>query len=518
MRVEDSACENDEGRAGLPDVVVVPLDLGEIWMRDPETGESTHPHYDELSEFIVFNCQPVNSNAGGESSDMYTLLAKNLPWDVIPTKDATRGLVIPKKPAGHGDASYDIVRRADKCVSSENHIIDTATAYDLLASIPRRRDGTPQPGALCELLRLAVGELDPLGYAAYNAASLVNSGHLKRSLRIDLAWFAITLFIQDKTRREKGIPSIFLAFMIDPAPVDMSRLLQHLAGPFKRSHEVMSLWCFAVRHAKEKYGISPPERPDFGRVIYNKAVRLHLQDVGVLEEYPPGLRPKRSIPFDANGSIDEAKIISCWETDTGPKDCRSREEAASFYEESMVFLQALAQPKVAQSLRADSQEMRRMYSDEFPELYYQTLGGGSIESFPAHVVRAWKRMPLPDQTGFVERLRMQVHSHKYTGGQLDDTFIRQLNYEIRQGLTSDMYDGWARVFQLRNKEENMTLLKMVIQMCYMMLFLEAYAGEGNEVYGQRAQITRDAARRLNDVCTTDILSNSSNRELNPIFL
>ena len=162
-----------------------------------------------------------------------------------------------------------------------------------------------------------------------------------------------------------------------------------------------------------------------------------------------------------------------------------------------------------------------MYSDEFPELCHQTLGDGSIESFPAHVVRAWKRMPLPDQTGFVERLRMQVQSHKFMGGQLDDTFLRQLNYEIRQGLTSDMYDGWARVFQLRNKDENMTLLKMVIQASYMMLFLEAYQGEGNEVHAQRAQFTRDATKRLNAVCTTDIIgpnAANSNLELNPIFL
>ena len=73
--------------------------------------------------------------------------------------------------------------------------------------------------------------------------------------------------------------------------------------------------------------------------------------------------------------------------------------------------------------------------------------------------------------------RDEVQSHKFMGGQLDDTFLRQLNYEIRQGLTSDMYDGWARVFQLRNRTT--ALLKMVIQASYMMLFLEAYQGEGN---------------------------------------
>ncbi|MAG10616.1 MAG: hypothetical protein CL494_09440 [Actinobacteria bacterium] len=512
MRVEDSACERDEGRAGLPDVVVVPLDVAGVWMRDTETGKGTHPHYDELSEFIVFNCQNVSSNVGGESSDMYTLLAKNLPWEVISAKLVTRGLVLPKKPAGHGDAAYDIVRRADKRLSDKHHIINTEKAHELLTA-----EGMHATG---ELVRLTVGELDPLGYAANNAASLVHAGYLKRSLRIDLAWFAITLFIQDKTRRGKKLPTSFCSFMVDPTPVDLSRVLRGLAGPLKRTYEVMSLWCFSARHAKEKYGMTPPDRPDFGRVIYNKAVRLHLEDVGVLPPFP-GQRPKRSMPFGADGRVDEAKILRSWETDTWSKDCRSREEAASFYKESMTFLQLLAQPQFAKSLHANQREMQRMYSDEFPELCHQTMGDGSIESFPAHVVRAWKRMPLPDQTGFVERLRMQVQSHKFMGGQLDDTFLRQLNYEIRQGLTSDMYDGWARVFQLRNKDENMTLLKMVIQASYMMLFLEAYQGEGNEVHAQRAQFTRDATKRLNAVCTTDIIgpnAANSNLELNPIFL
>ena len=67
----------------------------------------------------------------------------------------------------------------------------------------------------------------------------------------------------------------------------------------------------------------------------------------------------------------------------------------------------------------------------------------------------------------------------------------------------------------------MTLLKMVIQASYMMLFLEAYQGEGNEVHAQRAQFTRDATKRLNAVCTTDIIgpnAANSNLELNPIFL
>lgn len=513
MRIEDSASERDEGRAGLPDVVFVPLDVAKVWMRDIETGRSTtHAHYDELSEFIAFNCQDVRSNEGGESSDMYTLLAKNLPWEAGPANKRTHGLVLPKKPAGHGDAVYDIVCRTDKGLSDRDLIIDTAKAHKLLTA-----EGMHATG---ELVRLSVGELDPLGYAANNAASLVHGGYLKRSLRIDLVWFAITLFIQDRTRRGRDLPLSFLRFMTDPAPVDMSRVLQQLAEPFKRSHEVMSLWCFAVRHAKEKYGITPPDRPDFGRVIYNKAVRLHLEDVDVVPSFQ-GQRPKRSTPFGADGSVDEAKILRSWETDTCHKDCKSREEAASFYEESITLLELLAQPQFAQSLRANRREMQRMYSDEFPELFHQALGDGSIESFPAHVVRAWKRMPLPDQTGFAERLRMQVQSHKFTGGQLDDTFLRQLNYEIRRGLTPEMYDGWARVFQLRNKDENMTLLKMVIQASYMMLFLEAYQGEGNEVHAQRAQFTRDATTRLSDVCRTDIISPNavnSNLELNPIFL
>ena len=187
----------------------------------------------------------------------------------------------------------------------------------------------------------------------------------------------------------------------------------------------------------------------------------------------------------------------------------------------MTFLQLLAQSQFAKSFRGNGPEMRRMYADEFPELCQQTSGGASIESFPAHVIRAWKRMPLPDQAGFVELLGMQVRTHKFMGGALDDTFLRRLNYEIRRGLTADMYDGWARVFQLRNKEENMTLLKMVVQMSYMMLFLEEYRGEGNEVYAERAQITRDATRRLREVCETDIINPNvaqSDLELNPIFL
>lgn len=517
MRLEDSACESDEGRTGLPDVVTVPLDSVGIWARNPETGASTHAHYDELSEFIVFNCQDVGSSAGGVSKDMYTLLSKNFPWQVIPESKSTRGLVVPKKPTGHGDTAYDVMKSADKCISNEHHVIDIKKAHELLTAGGMRATG--------ELVRLSIGELDPLGYAGSNAAALVHSGYIKRSLRIELAWLAMILFIQNAKRRGNGAgtPREIYEFMAnDHSPVRMSRDVHQLATPFTRPYEVMTMWCLAVRHAKEQYGMAPPARPDFGRVIYNKAVRLHLEDVGTLPPSTP--KPKRSIPFDSSGKIDEAKIISDWEKDACPKDCRSREEAVSFYEESITFLKLLAQPQVAQSLRADHKELQRMYCDEFPELYHQTIGGGSIESFPAHVVRAWKRMPLPDQGGFVERLRMQVNSHKFMRGALDDNFIRQLSHEIRVGLTSDMYDGWARVFQLKEKEENMPLLKMVIQMSYMMLFLEdAYGDSGDQVYEQRRAITRDATQRLNKVCTTDIISpratdSGTGIELNPLFL
>jgi len=504
---DDTASEKDEGRAGLPGVVMVPLEEVTMWVRDPGTGASTHAHYDELSEFIVFNCQPVSSG-----SDVYTAISENLPWDAMPLNKVARGLVLPKKPADHGDVAYGVVCRADKRLSNEDHVIDAAKAHELLTA--EGMDATR------ELVRLSVAELDPLGYAAHNAALLVNAGYLKRSLRIDLAWSAIILFIQDKTRRGKALPSSFFSFMVDPGPVDISRDLHGLAEPFERPFEVMSLWCFSVRRAMDKYDIAPPARPDFGRVIYNKAVRLHLEDVGVLPRCPIQ-KPNRSLPTGVDGGIDEAKIISDWETDTCAKDCGSREEAAAFYEEAMTFLQLLAQSQFAKSFRGNLPEMRRMYADEFPELCQQTSGGASIESFPAHVIRAWKRMPLPDQAGFVELLGMQVRTHKFMGGALDDTFLRRLNYEIRRGLTADMYDGWARVFQLRNKEENMTLLKMVVQMSYMMLFLEEYRGEGNEVYAERAQITRDATRRLREVCETDIINPNvaqSDLELNPIFL
>ena len=44
-------------------------------------------------------------------------------------------------------------------------------------------------------------------------------------------------------------------------------------------------------------------------------------------------------------------------------------------------------------------------------------------------------MPLPDQTGFVERLRGKATVHHAMGGDLDDAFLRELNDNIRSGLT-----------------------------------------------------------------------------------
>ena len=73
--------------------------------------------------------------------------------------------------------------------------------------------------------------------------------------------------------------------------------------------------------------------------------------------------------------------------------------------------------------------------DEFPELFEFCFGGNSHNDLPEHVKKEWNKMPLPDQTGFVERLRGKATVHHAMGGDLDDAFLRELNDNIRSGLT-----------------------------------------------------------------------------------
>lgn len=428
MADDDTANETPEGRAGLPDYVVV--DDATVWMGNSETGESTHEHFHELSEFVFYFCQPATTLGGGDG-DFYTLLSNALP-------------------APRGD----------------------------------------------------------------------------RSWRTDLVNFAMTIWTQNKANQQmylqaggdKMVRKLFLD-ALPPLNSEPRHVLIELMAPLKKPHEKMGLWCMGVRRLKEKYSIDPPDTPDFGRVIYNKAVRLNLEAVleKSLEEGMGNLKLSRPMPCDANGDIDKAKILSDWEADKRnghTKDCTSVENAASFYTEAMTFLQLLPQGGFKKTIRAEHRRLQKIYSDEFPELYGQFVGENSIESIlPAHVLKMYREMPLPDQTGFVEMLRIKAQSHKLLGGTLDTTFLRQLNHEIRQGITQPMYEGWARVFQMRDKDRNMPLLKMVINMSYLSMFIQDF--QDDEKLEEQMALANEATKRLQDVCDTNILMGEA---LAPYFL
>jgi hypothetical protein len=422
MADDDTANETPEGRAGLPDYAVVKD--ATVWMGNSETGESTHEHFHELSEFVVYFCQNVGTAGQNTDGDFYTLLSNTLP---TPTRD--------------------------------------------------------------------------------------------HHWRADLLFFAVTIWGQDKAnqRRKDGM-EIFKA-LLPPLNSEPRNVLIELMAPLKKPHQKMGFWCMGVRRLKEKYSIDPPDTPDFGRVIYNKAVRLNLEAVleKSLEEGMGNLKLSRPMPCDANGVIDEAKILSDWEADKRnghTKDCTSVENAASFYTEAMAFLQLLPQVGFRKTIRADHRRLQKIYSDEFPELYGQFLGENTIESIlPTHVLKMYREMPLPDQTGFVEMLRIKAQSHKLLGGTLDTTFLRQLNHEIRQGITHPMYEGWARVFQMRDKDRNMPLLKMVINMSYLSMFIQDF--QDDEKLEEQMALANEATKRLQDVCDTNILMGEA---LAPYFL
>ena len=422
MADDDTANETPEGRAGLPDYAVVKD--ATVWMGNSETGESTHAHFHELSEFVVYFCQNVGTAGQNTDGDFYTLLSNTLP---TPTRD--------------------------------------------------------------------------------------------HHWRADLLFFAVTIWGQDKAnqRRKDGM-EIFKA-LLPPLNSEPRNVLIELMAPLKKPHQKMGFWCMGVRRLKEKYSIDPPDTPDFGRVIYNKAVRLNLEAVleKSLEEGMGNLKLSRPMPCDANGVIDEAKILSDWEADKRnghTKDCTSVENAASFYTEAMAFLQLLPQVGFRKTIRADHRRLQKIYSDEFPELYGQFLGENTIESIlPTHVLKMYREMPLPDQTGFVEMLRIKAQSHKLLGGTLDTTFLRQLNHEIRPGITHPMYEGWARVFQLRDKDRNMPLLKMVINMSYLSMFIQDF--QDDEKLEEQMALANEATKRLQDVCDTNILMGEA---LAPYFL
>ena len=74
-------------------------------------GQGTHPHYDELSEFIVFNCQNVSSNVVVSRRTYHTLLSKSSLEAISAACHAqARAHEKARRPR---DAAYDIVRRAD---------------------------------------------------------------------------------------------------------------------------------------------------------------------------------------------------------------------------------------------------------------------------------------------------------------------------------------------------------------------------------------------------------------------
>lgn len=363
----------------------------------------------------------------------------------------------------------------------------------------------------------------------YTLLSKTLAGHLAPTRdhhwRSDIIFFAQTIFLQDNrnktfqqpSREElkeqldrnkaieeqlvvKGLP-LELARKEIIQPLDVEATLFKLMNRLEKPHQKMGLWCMGVRHVKQKYGITPPTAPDFGRVIYNKAVRLHLEELGVLRSSPP--RPKRPLPVDADGDIDEAAILSNWESDTCTKDCKSLESATSFYSEAHVFIRLISQAEFKRTIRANDRRLTEIYCDEFPELFEFCFGGNSHNDLPEHVRKEWNQMPLPDQTGFVERLRGMATAHHVMGGDLDDAFLRKLNDNIRSGITEPMYNGWARVFQIREKEKNMPLLKMVIQMSYLSMFIQAFRGK--QMFEDQTRIAREATMRLQEVCDTNIL-------------
>lgn len=363
--------------------------------------------------------------------------------------------------------------------------------------------------------------------------------------RADIHFIAYTIFSQDESNRTKkfepvskqelreltdrnkaiceqlvkakGIPMDLVKKEIADR-LDVEETLRFMMKKLAKPHQKMGLWCLASRHVKEKYSMTPPEVPDFGKVIFNKAVRLHLEDCDVIPRASP--QPERALPVDEDGDLDNALILSSWAADTCKKDCKSKEEAALFLNEAHAFLRLLPQQHFNSTIRANHKKLQQIYCDEFPEFKSCFSGGWSgIDDLSEDVKKMWKEMPMPDQTNFVERLRSKVMAHALLGGALNETFMRQLNDDIRRGLTEPMYDGWARVFQLRDKSKNMALLKMVIQMAYLCMFIESYREEA--VYSDRVQVASHATKRLQEVCDTPILfkvNNSTSEQLAPHFL
>ena len=545
---DDTACDTDEGRAGLPRVT--------LW-DDPTSWPRQYPHYYELSEFVALNCQNVGTQETNTPSlsDMYTLVSEHLPWGV----NKSLKLTILKR---EDDPAYNVLQRTenlfknpDGSIRGRRMLVDAKLAHDAISAAGMN--------ATAELMRIAYGEVH-FQNRANNIAALSNAGFISQSVKTDFALFAGTVFLQDMGNRNKNLPrELYICMEPDPAPLDhdfeklnmadeasrpafpsgfldrastkkkttkkkstnknqnqsvnLQRDLIKLIEALETPHEKMTLWCLAARHMKVKYAIEPPPPPDFGRPIYDKAVRLHLEEVGIMPRSAPP--PQRPLPFKLDGDgIDIHKIISDWAKDENVKDCKNISEARTLYDEADEFLRLLGDSRFSSSLRADARHLQKIYCDEFPELISLVFGDGTLESFPDNVKRAFHEMRMPDQIEYVETTKAKVQLHKASGGALDDRFMRQLNHDIRQGLTDEMYEGWALVFQLRDKELNMTLLKMVIQMSYMMFFLQAF--EGDEVYAERARLTKDATHRLNDVCDTNIISphDLTDVTLNPLFL
>lgn len=313
----------------------------------------------------------------------------------------------------------------------------------------------------------------------------------------------------------KGIPAELAELEIIRRS-DVEDTLHLLMKKMPKPHQKMGLWCMGSRHVKEKYHMNSPKIPDFGRVIYNKAVRLNLEQFNVIPPSAPP--PKRPLPVDDDGKYDKALILSNWEKDTRKKECTSKEIAASFLDEADTFLNVFLPRESNDTIRANARKLQCIYCDEFPELYhFLDINYNSFDDLPEHLKKIFREMPLPDQTNYVERLRAKVSTHHVLGGILNDTFLKQLNIDIRRGITEPMYDGWAQVFQLRDKTKNMSLLKMVIQMSYLLLFIDSY--QGDKIYTERMQIASQATKRLQEVCDTHILSpHKDSIELSPAFL
>lgn len=427
MGLDDTANDEPEGRAGLPDEIIVGMNDLEIWAGNRQTGESvTHAHFHELSEFVFYFCQPATTLLGGDG-DFYTIVCNALP--------ATRN----------------------------------------------------------------------------------------PSWRNDLVSFAVTIWVQNEANQERyfkpgGDKMVRKLFLDALPPADMVNPELHalieLMKKFDKPHQKMGFWCMGVRRLR-MYGVDlalSPDTPDFGRVIYNKAVRLTLEESCL----PPSLRssssyPKRSI--DASGDMEE-QILSNWEADKRngyTKDCTSVKDAASFFTEVNTFFHVLALDKI--TFRAQTKRLQKIYCEEFPELMHDVVDS----QLPEDVEQMLKEMPLPDQQRFVETLKLKAHTHKVLGGTLDTTFLRQLNHEIRQGITQPMYDGWARVFKLRDKDRNMPLLKMAVNWAYLCVFIcDSFDEHADEKCKEQVALANDAAKRLQDVCDTNILMDGG--RLHPTFL